>query len=192
MLVSGCAYFATEETAAPGDGAAAERAQRHVQGLRAFNDWQLTGRIAVQREDQGFSADLDWRQRGNAFDLRIAAPLNGGTFALAGDDTRVTLLTPRGEQYSAADAESLMARHLGWVIPVSGARWWVRGMPEPGLSVEHERRDPLGRWSDFAQAGWRISILDYREDGEPVLPRKLFLARDALKVRVVVRRWEAL
>ena len=48
--------------------------------------------------------------------------------------------------------------------------------------------DGQGRWTDFAQDGWRISILDYLENQQPHLPRKLFLARDTLQ-RIQLGGW---
>ncbi len=164
----------------------------HVAAVLAVDSWRLSGRIGVQREDKGFSGALEWRQRGARFDLRITAPLNGGTFALAGDDARVSLILPDGQTHHATSAEALMNTHLGWTIPVSGARYWVRGVPAPQPAAAQQRHDSAGRLTDFAQAGWRISILDYQDEAEPALPRKLFLNRDTLKVRMVVKTWERL
>ncbi|MGE0485184.1 MAG: lipoprotein insertase outer membrane protein LolB [Gammaproteobacteria bacterium] len=162
----------------------------HAARVRAVGTWRLAGRIAVQRDDQGVNAGLDWRQDGARFDLRVAAPLNGGTFALAGDDATVTLVSPDGERFTAASAEALMSAHLGWMLPVGGARWWVRGVPAPAVTASQEYFDDHGRWTDFEQSGWRVSVLDYVTVGELSLPRKLYLSQAGLQVRVVVKSWE--
>ncbi|MEQ8495358.1 MAG: lipoprotein insertase outer membrane protein LolB, partial [Gammaproteobacteria bacterium] len=158
--------------------------------VAALDDWRLTGKLAVQRADQGVSATLEWHEQGERFDLRLVAPLSGGTFKLTGDAGRVALFTPEGEMFTAASAGDLVEAHLGWRLPVEGARWWVRGIPAPGSAAAQERRDAQGRWTDFAQDGWRISILDYHERAQPHLPRKLYLARDDLQVRLVIRHWQ--
>lgn len=189
LLLNACAALQAERPGVATHEREIDRAAR-LAALRAYDNWRLSGRVGIQRGDEGFSADLEWRQHGALFDLRIIAPLNGGTFALQGSDTTVSLTTPAGEIFVAADAETLMAKHVGWVIPVSGARYWVRGIPAPQAAVEQERHDADGRWQDFAQSGWRISVLDYFEDLSPQLPRKLFLSRDTLKVRMVVKHWE--
>jgi len=160
--------------------------------VAAFEYWQLAARIAVQRADKGFSADLDWRQHGLAYELKVMAPLNGGTFALRGDAGGVELLTPKGERYTAADPVSLMERHLGWSIALDGARYWVRGLPRPDSPAAQAVRDEAGRLTDFAQDGWRISVLEYREAAGLALPRRLFLASGDLAVKLVAKEWRPL
>lgn len=154
-----------------------------------MTQWRLQGKIGVQHNDTGFSGALDWRQDGGRFDVRISAPLNGGTFALTGDQHAVLMLTPKGEAFKAASARELMQRHLGWSIPLTGASAWVRGIPAQPAAASQSRYDEHGRWLDFAEDGWRVSVLDYAADTTPALPRKLFLNRDELKVRLVIRQW---
>lgn len=169
----------------PDNGAAA-----HAARVAAVRDWQLAGRVAIQREDQGFSAGLRWRQQGDAYDLRVMAPLNGGTFALFGDAGKVVMVTPKGERYEAAEATALMHQHLGWSIALDGTRYWIRGLPRPGAAVTQPLTDSRGRYTDFAQDGWRISILDYVDHAGASLPRRLFMANDELEVRLAITRWE--
>lgn len=184
MLASGCARFGgVTQTTAPGES------NDHRAQVLAVQQWQLHGRLAMQRGDTGFSGNLDWQQQRGAYELRVTAPLNGGIFALSGDHQRVSLLTPKGEVYQAISAEHLMQRHLGWTIPVSGAQYWVRGVPAPSTPASQPVFDQQGRWTDFAQQGWRVSVLDYFDELQPALPRKLFFSRDDLKVRIVIKRW---
>ena len=162
----------------------------HAAQVSAFDNWRLTGRIAVQRADRGFTADIQWRQAGQDFDLRVMAPLNRGTFRLNGGARKVELLTPEGETFSAAEPETLMHDHLGWSIPLAGTRYWIRGIPDPGTASTQEITDETGRWTDFEQDRWRVSILDYVKVDDLDLPRRLYLARDDLKVRIVIKQWE--
>lgn len=157
--------------------------------VAALDNWVLNGRVGIQHHDQGVSADLQWRQAGQRFELRIGAPLNGGTFVLEGGADGVTLLRPDGSGDSATDVESLMRRNLEWSLPVTGAAWWVRGLPHPRSAATQPQFDAAGRYTDFAQDGWRISVLDYWDDRVPVLPRKLYLARDTLSVRMLIKTW---
>lgn len=164
----------------------------HVDAISALRSWRLAGRLAVQAEVKGFSADLDWRETTTGFDLRVAAPLNRGTFALSGNTRAVSLVTPKGETYTAADAETLMRQHLGWALPLTGVRYWVRGLPDPALAVSAEHLDSAGRWRDFVQDGWQISVLEYRVAAGLDLPSRLSLSHDKLRVRMAIKRWERL
>jgi outer membrane lipoprotein LolB len=172
------------QTAFPAPG------ERHADQVRAFDDWRLAGRLAVQRADKGFSADINWRQSHHDFDLKVMAPLNGGTFHLNGGARKVELITPDGESFSAARPETLMQDHLGWSIPLDGTRYWIRGIPDPASAASQEITDEQGRWTDFEQNRWRVSILDYVKLDDIDLPRRLYLTRDDLKVRIVVKHWE--
>lgn len=184
LALAGCADL-VQRDAGPGPVPAA-----HAARVGAFEHWRLAGRVAVQRADQGFTADVDWRQNGQQFDLRVMAPLNGGTFRLSGDDGEVALTTPDGETHHAPDAATLMHAHLGWSLPLRGARYWIRGLPAPDGVFAQALGDERGRWTDFEQDRWRVSILDYVEFEGLDLPRRLFLARDELKVRFVIKQWE--
>ncbi len=188
VALAGCAQPALRP-AAPATSSGSLHAA-HVAAISALRQWRLAGRLAVQREYKGFSADLDWRQAASEYSLRVAAPLNGGTFALSGNDQAVTLVTPKGEIYTAADAETLLAQHLGWALPLAGTRYWLRGLPDPAQAVTGEHLDAAGRWTDFAQDGWRVSVLEYRAVAGLDLPRRLFFAHDKLQVRLLIKTWE--
>ncbi len=185
VLLSACSTFDRNTTDSPTIDPSAR-----IAVLAGYDTWRLSGRIAIQHDDNGVTANLDWRQRGESFDIRIIAPLNGGTFALRGSDSSATLLTPQGETFSAPSAEALLAAQLGWAIPLRGVRYWIRGMPAPDTAANQQRFDEDGKFTDFEQQGWRVSMLDYFNDMDPQLPRKLFLNRANLKVRMVVRKWE--
>lgn len=185
-LLTGCSslpfdYFKAESVTLDAD---------HAARVLALDRWRLAGRIGIQRGDEGFSGGLDWRNHAAAFDLRVSAPLNGGTFSLAGDATGVTMTTAAGERRHARDVEGLMSAELGWALPLDGARYWVRGVPAPHSDATQVYKDEHGRWTDFVQDGWRVSILDYREVAATSLPRKLFLSHADLEVRVIIKNWE--
>ena len=159
-------------------------------GADTLTHWRLNGRIGVQHEDKGFSATIDWRQLGDDFDIRLSAPLNGGTMQLRGGPDGVVMVQSDGSIDQATDAERLMARHLGWTIPVDGAAFWVRGLSAPQSQVVYENRDEYDRLVDFDQDGWRISVLDRLQFEDMTLPRKMFMSHPTLKVRLVIKTWE--
>jgi outer membrane biogenesis lipoprotein LolB len=63
-------------------------------------------------------------------------------------------------------------------------------VPDPSHAVSDERLDEAGRWSDFAQDGWRVSVLEYIHAAGRDLPKRLFLAHDKLQVRIAIKSWE--
>ncbi len=160
-----------------------------VDALASIRNWQVDGRIAIQRGNEGWSATLRWDQHRDGYQVRLIAPLGRGTYELAGDAERVALSVPDGRTFAAADAEALMQEHLGWSLPVAGAEYWMRGLIAPGPEPAYVRRDEAGQLTDLEQAGWRVSILKRSPSAGFNLPAKLFMHYGDMKVRIVVANW---
>lgn len=192
VLLAGCARFMPPPSSTPAVAprTPAEQAwQARQAALTATTGFTLGGRVAIQRDAEGGQAGLQWRQQGDHFDLRIAAPLAQGTFRLQGAPDHAELTAPDGAHYVAADVDTLMAEHLAWVLPVSGARYWVLGIPVPGRPVTQLTLDAQGRLQDLAQDGWRISVLAYRDVAGTALPARLFLLGRDLSLRLAISSW---
>lgn len=187
VLLAGCAGWgagAPKPAASPQD----PWAQR-LAVLTARQQFALRGRIAVQRDAEGGQAQMRWRQQGEHFELTLSAPLGQGSYQLAGNALEVGLTAPDGARYAAADLDSLMTTHLKWSLPVSGARYWILGLPVPGRAIGQLNLDAAGRMTDLAQDGWRISVLEYQHVAGMDLPKKLFLLGSTLRLRLVVSEW---
>jgi outer membrane lipoprotein LolB len=189
LLLSACSMSWLHRDSPTGQPPAPEE---HAARVAALKSWRILGRVSIQRGDQGFAADLDWQHEDGGDVLRLMAPLGAGTYELRRGPSRIELLTPDGERFSAGGAEELMAARLGWSFPLTGAGYWVRGIPAPEPTPTQENFDERHRRTDFAQDGWRISVLSYLEDLDPALPRKLYLQHDDLKVRLVIKNWKML
>ena len=189
-LVAGCAGPLFSRPTPPPVTPAEEAWAAHRAAMAAVDPFTLSGRVAIQRSSEGGGAKLRWHQQGDATDLRIMAPMAQGSFRLQGDGRGVVLTGPDGKRYQAANFEALMAAHVNWSFPVDGARFWVRGIPDPAQEVGHLNLDSAGRLSDLAQGGWRISVLAYRDFGGRTLPAKLFLNAGDLQIRLIIDTWQ--
>lgn len=155
-----------------------------------LNTWTATGRIHIQADDESWQATLFWRQQEGAYRIRIIAPLGQGTLELRGDATAVVLRTADGEEYGAADPETLMRDTLGWGVPVEGMVHWMVGRADPRRDIEARVEDEAGRLVELRQAGWYIRYLDYGQDTGIALPRRLRLETARFSLHIVVSRWE--
>ena len=158
--------------------------------IEAIQNWSAAGRVAIQKGDEGWSANMHWLKHEARFQLRLVAPLGRGTYQLAGDGTQVELIVPDGGRFIASDAQSLMAEHLGWSIPIEGAEYWLRGLVAPNSSPGYINLDDHGQLLDLEQQGWRISVLRRLKVDSFNLPSKLFMHYQDLKVRIVVSSWK--
>jgi len=157
--------------------------------LAALGDWRLRGRIAFAGARDGATVQIDWTQQGEAFVIRLTAPITGRQWQLRGQPGEAELVGLDGGPRRADDAERLLLEATGWRLPVTQFPHWVRGARGPGsaeaLAVDAEAR-PVG-WS---QAGWHLHFRDWWP-GDPPLPRRVFAEREGASVRLVVATWSA-
>lgn len=162
----------------------------HRAQLSGLRDWELRGRIAVKLEQDAFSATLHWRQAADAYNLRVIAPLGRGTFELSGDADGVELRTADNRVFRADNPEALLQENLGWQLPVSGLRWWVRGLPRPGVATTRLDVSEAGWLTALTQDGWAVQYEEQRAEGEVMLPGKLSLENGPVRVRLAVTVWQ--
>lgn len=161
----------------------------HQRRLLALDQWALNGRVVLKSGDQAWNGRLLWQQQGAAYLLQFSAPFGQGAFRLEGQPEGVAIRFASGEEYTAADAESLLHDRLGWRIPLTGLRFWVMGLPDPSRPAALGF-DPAGRLATLAQGAWRIRYPDYQPVGGLLLPGRIELENSEISVRLVVDRWE--
>lgn len=143
------------------------------------------GRVNVRSQTEANTAMFDWLATPERDVLSLSTPL-GNIVA------ELTIVYQQGEVVSAslkhgqttevaADPESLLQNISGLTLPVSGMRWWLRGLPDD--------RFPYTRSGEsFTQSGWLVSPSDFRDGA---LPYKIELTRDDLRIRVMISEWSA-
>jgi outer membrane lipoprotein LolB len=157
--------------------------------LLARKDWQLSGRIAVSNGEDGGNADVEWRQQGQRYDLRLRAPVSGKNWRLHGDARSAMLEGVREQALTGSNAAELLAREANWQLPVTELEYWVRGLRAPGGKSELTF-DEAQRPTKLVQAGWTIEYRDYMDAGPQALPRKVFASRGKQRVRLFIEDWQ--
>ena len=163
---------------------------RHQDKLSGLTVWEASGRISVRFKNEGWSASLQWHQDKQEYFLRLIAPLGRGTYEITGDAEGVALRTGRDEVIHARNPEILMEENLGWHVPLTGLVYWIRGLPVPGTRTDALLLDERGRMTDLRQSGWTVNYASYADTGGYVLPGKIALNNEELKVRLVIRDWK--
>ncbi len=158
--------------------------------LYKLQTWTLKARLAIQTEQDGWTVTFHWVQDDDLYTMRFITPFGKGTYELKGDRNGVSLLTAENQLLQADNPERLLLDNLGWKVPFDGLKYWVRGLPEPGIDPENLVRDNKGRITDLQQSGWRISILRYAEVKGIDLPGKIFMQNDRFKLRLVIQDWK--
>lgn len=157
------------------------------QRLQRVDTWLLSGRAVIQAEDDGWQFTLNWQQQADNFDIQMIAPLGQGSLILSGGKEQVTLRTSDGEEAWASDPDTLVYRILGWRIPVSALRYWIRGIPAPGTA--EVSIDEYGRLGQLQQSGWTVTFPEYRDVNSLEMPTKVFVSNHRAGIKLVISDW---
>lgn len=163
--------------------------ETHLAKLQQLNTWVIDGRISVQSEDDGWQARVRWRQNNEHYEMDVLDPFGRKVAALVGGPRGVGLTTSKGRSAHAPDPESLMQRMLGYSLPVSGLRYWVRGIPTPLDRAEQIKLDDVGRLAVLKQSGWEVNYQRYQDYVGIELPEKMVLRNKAMKIKMVLNDW---
>ena len=161
---------------------------QHPQAAADLDSWAFNGRVSLTRGETGWHAGLVWREQAGAYSLRVAGPLGQGAFELNGDAAGVMLVDADNQTFTARNADALVLHVTGWILPVSGMHYWVRGLAAPDGAAQVQR-DAAGLMTRLEQSGWVINYDRYQSVAGLSLPGKLRLERDDFAVRLVIDEW---
>ncbi len=160
-----------------------------------IDSWIMHARIGMRSRQHSGSATLIWDETQKNRKLRLLGPLGGGVIYLQQDKTGVSLQDSNGKKWHADNANELIYRVTGWQIPVSGLRWWLLGMIEPGSSAEYTL-DESQRLVTVQQDGWKVTLDKYRLFGDYELPASIVLETEAsqdndgyIRAKLIVKEW---
>lgn len=172
-VLSGCVGMETQLSEST-------RAFRHNS---AINSWNLRGKIGVKTPEEASSGYLNWYQCDRQFEIRVNGPLGSGAAKLVGDAQQVTLYQSGEPPHSAATAEQLIETQLGWQLPISHLRYWIRGLPSP-----NERFHATAQ--GFQQAGWSLAFPRQASVDGYTLPARAIASSASTRVTLVFQLWE--
>jgi outer membrane lipoprotein LolB len=185
-LATLCACRTLPPPAPPAASAPWEQRRPQLQALAHF---ELKGRVALSAAGSGFNANLRWTQDQARSQIALEGPLGVGGMQISAEGAQLSVVTPHGEHISNEAARAELNTRLGFDVPIESLRYWVLGVPDPAQPAE-EALDPAAqRLAGLTQDGWRIVYGDYTSSGATVLPSRLTLERDAVRVRLLVEDW---
>ncbi|KGI77185.1 lipoprotein insertase outer membrane protein LolB [Oleiagrimonas soli] len=162
--------------------------QAREQALSARTHWTIEARLAVTDGEHGGSGGLTWTQDGDRYDFTLRAPVTGRSFRLRGGPGGAELDGLDQGPMHGVDAEHLLARALGWRVPLQQLRYWVKGLRAPDspatLRFGNDHLPSL-----LQQDGWKVEYRDWFADSQPAVPRKVFASMGNYRVRVSIEHW---
>ena len=189
--ISGCQLWQTTEELPPPDPTAPKVDWvNHVRAATLLQEWQIQGKIGVRTAADAGSAYLDWSQSFDSFYILLSGPLGQGSTIISGNPYGARLENSNGTHISASP-QQLVYEHTGWVIPIEHLPYWVKGIPSPRGESTLEYNE-LGTLSGLRQDGWQLEFDRYGDLLGTLLPQRIKLQRDDLKVTLVIKEWSPL
>jgi len=183
LFLGGCAT--TQAPAPTPSGTWASRRD----ALLELSEWQLQGRIALNAGKDGWSGNFTWKQVDDDLDFRFNGPLGIGGFRIYGNEKRLRVETSDGERFDLNDPESDLRQRYGWSIPLYSMRYWMLGVPDP-QSHSSETLDDAQELISLEQRGWRVGYEGYGETEGAVLPHKVTMDGEGLRIKVIAEQWQ--
>lgn len=189
LLLSACAVQPARPLLEP-PLLAADWPSRRAQ-LQAREDFELRGRIAAASGEQGFSAGVHWHQAAARGEIRLDGPLGVGGLLIEVNGESLRLTTSRGESLDDAAARRELERQLGFELPLAALRYWVRGVPQPGVPAREELAAAAPQLATLEQSGWRVTYGEYSAGETAGWPRRLVVEREGARLKLLIERWDA-
>jgi outer membrane lipoprotein LolB len=170
-------------------GAADEAAwQSRLTHLDALVSWELSGRVGVIMAKDGGSGSLDWRQHGPELTFDFRGPLGAGAIHIQGDATALHIQSSHGDDFVTMDPEQDFTAHLHMPMPVLSMRYWMLGIPDPGVPYT-KTADARGEPLSLNQRDWQVEYQEYADVQGYALPVRFSLSRGEVHIKVAVSQW---
>lgn len=178
-------------------GCATPQQKTEAATARASAATSYQGRFAVRYADQtgevrNAYGNFSWDEQADAVTLSLRNPLGSVLAIVVATPTSATLELPNQAPRTASNVEELMQASLGFPMPVSGLRYWLRDQAAP-QSHAKTATDASGRITQIVQDGWQIDYLAFGDadtadavktaagaGGQPVVVRRMNLARKGM------------
>lgn len=163
--------------------------QQQQQNNKKRANWHARGKIGFSNGKQGGNASFDWQQRGEQFNIKLMGPFRIDTIHIYGRPGAVQLATSEGVNQTAATPEAIIKQQLGWTVPVAGLVHWAKGIPIPMAPIEAIQLSDENRLITLKQQGWTIKYSDYQPFEQFILPTKMTLQYENIKIKLIFKNW---
>jgi len=150
--------------------------------LLVIDSWGFHGRMLI-RSDEVVNANIIWRHGSQRDELSLFGLLGLGKKKIIVDSNGISLDEGGGKQVRSQDVDEFIAQKLGFLVPITALRRWVLGQPLSGAALT--KID-----GGFEQLGWRVIPSRYRLTSLGMLPHKLKVSKNNIKLILIIDRWE--
>jgi outer membrane lipoprotein LolB len=157
--------------------------------LANISSWQIDGGISFKYSNETTMANFVWQQTNDNYEITLYSLLDLFSMKLQGDENHVVFWKSATEQVEAKTPEKLMEKQLGWSLPLTNLRYWIRGLPAPNYSYQATFSNDQNLQT-IEQQGWKISYQRFTQVGALNLPDKMLLRNGPIEVKIIIKNWQ--
>jgi len=162
--------------------------KKRVKQLRQIQKWQINGATSITVNQQTQMMHFTWDHQNNHYNINFYGPMHLNSAQLDGEPGQVKL--KQGDKtFRAKTPEQLMHQQLGWFLPVSQLKSWIKGIPA-SQSYQRKELDNQGHLQTLRQAGWTIRYASYQGYGPWDVPKSIKLNHKDIHVKITIQRWQ--
>jgi outer membrane lipoprotein LolB len=156
--------------------------------LTASTQYRFSGRIAARSGNTGFSAGIDWQQRGAQSEATLRGPLGVGTVRVSIDPDGVSVQDGSGQRISGDAGVDRLREVLGFDPPLTELRYWLLACSAPGAPAD-EQPDAAQHLAALQQSGWQLEFSQYQNTAPYVLPVRIRARHGVDSLQLAISRW---
>ncbi len=151
LFLSSCAQLSTEKPHFQTISSTARQSE-----LSRLTNWVIAGSLSVQHDNQTEIVRYQWQEFGSRqYRIQLISAMGLYTAWINGQLGSVTFWKNGTLVTTAKTPEMLMQKALGWQLPITQLRYWIKGMKAPqknGDVMVHY--DQFGHLIELHQLGW--------------------------------------
>lgn len=190
ITLSGCSQLKTTNTQNAGLLTNQSWIQ-HQQKLEQLNNWSLSGKLAIFLETERQTANIYWQQEGDDYNIQLTTFIGTRVLQVIKNKYGIEITNSDDEVFTGQDANALIQQlSPGLDLPISALQQWIKGNPGNAtykLNENQQVSELVGM--DESQNIWEVKLDDYNIFSDIVLPEKVDLARDNMRVKIAINQW---
>ncbi|MEQ1638664.1 MAG: lipoprotein insertase outer membrane protein LolB [Methylococcales bacterium] len=152
------------------------------QHLAELKHWRLEGRMSISSVDDSWSANVEWQREPGEDTIQLSGPFGQGAVVIHLGENEVRIDRGDGRIEYSEDPDLFVKERLGVFVPVRALRYWVVGLPDSSRSVRYTLQG-------FEQEDWRVEYKEWQSIAGKLMPRKVFVVNDKIKLKLVCDQW---
>ena len=190
LILSSCAQLGIKPITENNQAALKSTWHQHKQELKKIHRWKIKGRIGFRTADNAQSATFRWQQKADKFKILLSGTLGLGSMGIDGTPTYIEFRQTDGQIIRSNNPDSLLQAQTGWNLPISQLSSWLLGYPGNNESeITQLILNESGQLISFNSATWEIKYSKYHLVDDLVLPHKLIIRNEEIKITIIIKTW---